>query len=303
MPTGKNWFNFFYINLGFVLYFLTIFFFTSVQQIKANWPKYRCNPMFMLLADNVEQNFVYCIQNMQKGLMGYILQPLNFITTGLSSISGDFMSEINNIRGMFNQVRDFITNIAQTIYSVFLNIIIEFQKIIIGIRDLVGKLVGVLTTFMYILSGGIDTMQSAWNGPPGQLVQALGNCFHPDTIVQLKNGNKLAMKNLNLGDILENGSRVNAIMKIDNVENQDLYLLKGKGVDTSDIYVTGSHLIYDTDTSKYIEVQFYKDAIFQEDIKTNWFSCIITSDHTISIGECVFWDWEDYVHKLHVSKK
>lgn len=298
MPTGKNWFNFLYINLGFALYFFTIFYFTSIQQIKADWPKYRCNPMFMLLADNVEENFVYCIQNMQKGLMGYILQPLNFITTGLSSLSGNFMKEINSIRNMFNSVRNFITSITQSIFGVFLNMIIEFQKIIIGIRDLVGKLIGVLTTFMYLLSGSLSTMQSAWNGPPGQLVRALGSCFHPETVVTLKNGEKTEMKNLNLGDILENGSRVNAVMKIDNYENQNLYLIKGQGVDGSNIYVTGSHLIYDTDCSKYVEVKDFKNAIYQENVKSNWFSCIITSDHKIPIGQCTFWDWEDYIHKL-----
>jgi len=298
MPTGKNWFNFIYINLGFALYFASIYYFISVQQIKENWPKYRCNPVFMPLSNNLEQDFVYCIQNMQKGLMGYILQPLTYITHNLSSLSGEFMTEINSIRSMFNQIRDFITNIVQTIFGVFLNIIIEFQKILIGIRDLVGKLVGILATFMYILDGSLQTMNSSWNGPPGQLVQALGSCFHPDTIIKLKNGNKVTMKNLSLGDILENGSRVNAVMKIDNNEKQNLYVLKNKGIDNSDIYITGSHLIFDKETSKYVEVKNYKEAVIQDIVETEWFSCIITSDHLITIGECVFWDWEDYIHKL-----
>ena len=302
MPTGKNWFNFLFVNLGFVLYFSSIYYFTSVQTIKANWPQYRCNPMFMPLADDIEQNFVYCVQNMQKGLMGYILQPLTFITTGLSSLSGNFTNDINAVRGMFSSVRTFIKSITQTIYGIFLNLIIEFQKIIIGIRDLVGKVVGILTTFLYILGGSISTMHSAWNGPPGQLVQALGSCFHPDTIVRLKNGANVAMKNLNLGDILENGSRVTALMKIDNDKKQDLYELKGMGVDGETIFVTGSHLIYDEVSKKYIEISKYDKAIIQDKIKTDWFSCIITSDHTIKIGSCIFWDWEDYVHKLNILK-
>lgn len=298
MPTGKNWFNFIYINLGFALYLGSIYYFISVQQVKENWPKYRCNPVFMPLSDNLEQDFVYCIQNMQKGLMGYVLQPLNYITNNLSGLTGEFTTEINSIRGMFNEVRSYITTIVQTIFGVFLNIIIEFQKILIGIRDLTGKITGILTAFMYLLDGSIQTMNSAWNGPPGQLVQALGACFHPDTILKLKNGNKVTMKNLSLGDILENGSRVNAVMKIDNSEKQNLYLLKNKGVDNSDIYVTGSHLIFDKEISKYVEIKNYKYALKQDIIETDWFSCIITSDHLITIGSCIFWDWEDYIHKL-----
>jgi hypothetical protein len=252
----------------------------------------------MPLASNIDENFVYCIQNMQKGLMGYILQPLNYITSSLSGISGNFMTEINSIRSMFNTVRNFITEIVQSIFGVFLNIIIEFQKIMIGIRDLVGKIVGILATFMYLLDGSLQTMNSAWNGPPGQLVQALGSCFHPDTILLLKNGNKVEMKNIHLGDILENGSRVNAVMQIDNYVNQDFYVFKSKGIDNENIYVTGSHMVLDENTLKFIEVKYHKDAIKQKEIKSDIFYCLITSDHLMKIGSLTFWDWEDYIHKL-----
>ena len=34
------------------------------------------------------------------------------------------------------------------------------------------------------------------------------------------------------------------------------------------------------------------------DKKTYWFSCLITSDHKIQIGDEVFWDWEDHFLKL-----
>jgi len=298
MPTGQNWFNFVYVNLGFSLYILSMYYFSSVDEIKANWPDYRCNPMYMPLSDNLQEDFTYCVQSMQTNLMGYLLQPITFITSSFSKLSGTFMTEINSVREMFNAVRTFITNIIQTIYGIFLNIIIEFQKIIIGIRDLVGKLIGVLTALMYIIEGSQYTMESAWNGPPGQMVKALGSCFHPETIVKLKNGNIQSMKELNLGDILENGSKVIAVMKIDNSDNDSLYKLEGRGVNNSDIYVTGSHLVYDKNKMKYIEVKNYSAAIKQDIEKTSWFSCLITDDHLIKLGQEQFWDWEDYIHKL-----
>ena len=31
--------------------------------------------------------------------------------------------------------------------------------------------------------------------------------------------------------------------------------------------------------------------------QTEWFSCLITSDHKIQIGNEVFWDWEDHFIK------
>ena len=72
MPSGKNWVNFVYINLAFALYIAGVFYYSQVAEIKANWPLYRCNPMYMPLADNMEENFTYCIQSMQTNFMGPI---------------------------------------------------------------------------------------------------------------------------------------------------------------------------------------------------------------------------------------
>ena len=86
MPKGSDWVNFIYINLAFVAQVVAIYYFTSVKQIKDNWPKYRCNPMYMPLSDDIQSDFVYCIQSMQTNYMGYLLQPLTYITSNLSAI-------------------------------------------------------------------------------------------------------------------------------------------------------------------------------------------------------------------------
>jgi hypothetical protein len=254
--------------------------------------------MFMPLSDNIEKDFTYCVQSMQTNFMGYLLQPINYIINSLSSMGDEFSGSLNYIRTMISSIRSMITTIIQNVFGVFLNLIIEFQKITIGIKDLVGKIIGIMVTIMYLIDGSIKTMQSTWNGPPGQMVRALGgNCFHPETKIKLMNGTTVAMKDLNLGDILENGSRVTALMKIDNDKKLELYKLEGLGINGATIYVTGSHLIYDEISKKYIEVCKYDKAILQDNIKTDWFSCIITTDHIIKIGKCTFWDWEDYVYK------
>ena len=300
MPSGKNWLNFIYINLGFIAYMVGLFYIVSIQEIKDNWPMYRCNPMYMPLADNMEQNFNYCIQSVTTSFMGYLLQPLTFITSSLQNNMSSFTTEINSIRNMFNNVRGFMSNIFQSIFGVFLNIIIEFQKIIIGLRDLFGKTIGIMATMLYILNGSIMTMNSAWNGPPGQMVQALGSCFHPDTKVRLLNGEIKKMRYIHLGDILENGSIVHGTMCIDNKFNkykEKELLYKISNTNGEDIYVTGSHLVYDQKKNDFIPVRYYYKAS-KTDIELEWFSCLITSDHKIQIGDEIFWDWEDHYKKI-----
>jgi hypothetical protein len=294
MPSGKNWVNFIYVNIAFAIYIAGVFYYNQVAQIKSNWPLYRCNPMYMFLADDIEENFTYCVQNMQTSFMGYLLQPLTFITTSLTTMLGGFMGDIQNIRAMFNKIRTFFSSIIQSIFGVFLNLIIEFQKITIGIKDLIGKTIGIMVSLMYVMDGSIKTMNSTWNGPPGQLVRALGKCFHPLTEVKLKNGQFKCMKDIDLGDILEDGSIVESVMKIDNKkESIPFYSINTKN---GDILVTGSHLVFDKENNTFIKVQDYKKAKLT-DIKFDWFSCLITDTHKIPIKDEIFWDWEDHFVK------
>lgn len=294
MPSGKNWVNFVYINIAFAIYIAGVFYYSQVAEIKANWPLYRCNPTYMFLADDIQENFTYCVQNIQTSLMGYLLQPLTFITSSLTSMLGGFMGDIQNIRAMFDKIRTFFTSIFQSIFGVFLNLIIEFQKITIGIRDLIGKTIGIMVSLMYVMDGSIKTMNSTWNGPPGQLVRALGKCFHPLTDIKLKNGQIKCMKDIDLGDILEDGSIVESVMKIDNKkESIPFYSIN---TENGDILVTGSHLVFDKENNTFIKVQDYKKATLT-DIKFDWFSCLITDTHKIPIKDEIFWDWEDHFVK------
>ena len=298
MPTGKNWVNFLYVNIAFAIYIAGVFYYSQVSEIKANWPLYRCNPMYMPLADNMEENFTYCIQSMQSGFMGHLLEPLTFITNTIGSMMGGFMNDIQSIRGMFNKIRTQFSNIIQSIFGVFLNLIIEFQKITISIKDLIGKTIGIMVSLMYVMDGSVKTMNSTWNGPPGQMVKALGKCFYPNTKVKLQDGTVKQMKDINLGDILENGSIVEAVMMIDNKrEPVSLYRIPNEGVGGTDIFVTGKHLVFDKKTQRLIKVENYSNAINSK-IEIDWFSCLITSDHKIQIGNELFWDWEDHFIKM-----
>jgi hypothetical protein len=294
MPKGSDWVNFIYINLAFVAQVVAIYYFTSVQQIKDNWPKYRCNPMYMPLSDDIQSDFVYCIQSMQTNYMGYLLQPLTYITSNLSAMGAGFVNNIDSIRNMMSNIRTFLSTITEGIFGVFLNIIISFQKIMISIKDLVGKMIGLMVAMMYIMDGSLKTINSSWNGPPGQMVRALGKCFHPETKIRLNDRTIKMMKDLNLGDVLENGVKIMATMQLENASGEEkLYKLEKMGVDGEDIYVTGKHMVYSEKERKYIYVKDFIGAVEQDEVKSDWFSCLITYNHTIPIGQLVFWDWED----------
>jgi hypothetical protein len=291
MPTMNNYLNLIYVNLGFLAQITVMMYFKSILEIRENWPLYRCNPPYWVFSENISEDFTYCVQNTQMNMMGYLLQPLNYMVSSLTSIGGQFNEAINKVRVMFSSIRNFVSEIIENVFGVFLNLIVEFQKIIISIKDMVGKMIGIVVTIMYVLDGSIKTMNSAWSGPPGQLVRAIGSCFHPHTEITLANGKHYRMENAPLGAELKDGGKIFAVLKIDNPKKEPLYKIKGK---EQNIYVTGEHFVLDkTNDNKWVQVKDYKFAEIQPDFIPEYFSCLITTNRRINIDDETFWDWED----------
>lgn len=116
-------------------------------------------------------------------------------------------------------------------------------------------------------------------------------CFAPETIIQLKNGTTRQMKNLELGDVLINGSIVEATMNIRN--HNDPYYKIG------DIHVTGSHYVKDGNVYKQVR-NFSKAEPTDKVAKV--VCCLVTNDHKIPVGDFVFWDWEDNLVPNHIQQ-
>ena len=294
MPTLKNYAVFIIINLAFIGQIIAMVYFRAADDIKNNWPLYRCNPSYWIFSEDVATDFNYCIQNTQSNTMGYLLQPMNYLVSNLTSFSGDLGESLNKTRSMISNIRSFTSGIIQKVFGIFSNLIIEFQKILLAIKDMVGKIIGIVMTVLFIMDGSIKTMHSMWNGPPGTMVKSIGSCFHPETKVKTKSGEIYAMKDLPLGVELEDGSKVFSVLKVDNPNKELLYRISNDS-DTSlgPVYVTGEHFILEPIFNKFIQVKYYKDAKLQTEVYSNWFSCIITTNRRIPIGKHIFWDWED----------
>tara|TARA_Y100001935_G_scaffold19813_1_gene14430 strand:- start:2316 stop:3245 length:930 start_codon:yes stop_codon:yes gene_type:complete len=292
------------LSVIIILIFVIIYVFNvlsvGIKNIQDNWPTYRCNPMVMPFAEvfghEIMSNFTFCIQGMQTDYMKYLLQPLDYNFSVITNLGESLSVNINSIRAFFSKLRTMISDIIGNIFGVFLNILIEFQRVIINVKDLFGKVIGILATLLYTVSGSIMTMESTWAGPPGQMVRAL--CFEPNTTLMTQDG-LVPMKDIKLGTKLKNGSRVCAVMQISNIDKEgkhieNIYKIEG-GENNKPIFVSGSHLVYEPELQEFVAVKDLrgKTPSLITDKKCSVLSCLITSDHSIPIGQWIFHDWED----------
>lgn len=294
------------IIIVFIVLYMFNFYVVGIQQVKDNWPLYRCNPLIMPFASvfgyDPQDNFSYCIKNTQTSFMSKFLDPLNQSIDALSSVGKDLTSNIADARSFLNISREEGASTHFKIFNTLFNAILQTQKLFINVKDMFGKLMGIVITFLNLLRGAIMTMESAWAGIPGDLVRAL--CFHPETKLELQNGEIISMKDIPLNSVLKNGTRVHAVMQITNIDEHENYIEQMYRVQRrdikavkDDILVSGSHLIYDPAIKEFVHVKDLSESNVSEvnisDVNCKTLTCLITSDHTIPIGGWIFHDWED----------
>lgn len=293
---GSDIFYTFIIILVFIALFLVNTLTIGMAKIKKNWPQYRCNPSVMPFASyfghDAGANFTYCIQNMQSSFMSYLLKPTHYAIGTLGSSVTSVMGDIQWIRKKISDFVGTITKIITSIFSVFINILIQFQRMIIKLKDVFGKVLATMTTLIYLIESSMLTGTSIMAGPVGETLRFL--CFHPETKVQMIDNSYKMMQHIEPGETLVNGSKVLASLKIVGNENDPTngyYAIYDPDQKTN-IYVTGSHKIHDITSNMFIPVKYHSDAI-PVSLTSKSMSCLVTDDHLIQIGKHTFWDWED----------
>jgi len=148
-----------------------------IKHVKDNWPLYKCKTNYMMFAwffgYDTDTNFQQCMQTMQSGYMTVLMRPANYLMSLTTSSIQGLTSSFNDVREFMNKFRINIADGIFNIFGVFLNMLTQIQLMIISMKDMVSKLIGIMTTSMYTMDTGIKTMQSTWNGPIGQVIRSL----------------------------------------------------------------------------------------------------------------------------------
>lgn len=293
---GKDVFYVLIIFLIFAILLLANFLVVGIENIKRNWPLYRCNPVVMPFAGvfghDPASNMVYCVQSMQSEYMSYLLEPLYYGLSAVRSIGTELMSDVQSIRKVTGSMRSFSLTNFTSVFSKFENIRIEFHRIMVKFKDVMSRMLGALTAFSYVFVGGIDTGQSIIRGPIGKTLDTI--CFHPDTVLYLRGNQEKAIKDIQIGDELIDGTIVEATMQIRPREHERMYTL-WDDVHKRDIWVSGSHFYYDKTYRKWQRVETHPNAVYQSEFTMSsipHLSCLVTDNGNIPIGNHIFSDWE-----------
>ena len=160
---------YFFLLFGICSY---IYYLTNVEGIKNNWVENRCKlsiipfagwinaPDGMSPGEYTTQNFTFCVQNMVSTFTQYLLLPIHFIISIITTFFTLLVKSVNNIREHINVLKEAVLRLVNEIYNRVVNVIIPFNIIFIKFEDIIGKLKGVLATIMYSILGVYYSLKS-----------------------------------------------------------------------------------------------------------------------------------------------
>jgi hypothetical protein len=166
--TGRYGIDIIKVCIVIFLFMSTITYFqiqNKLQEVKHDWPEYRCRPDVMPFAgwinapddvaplDYTKQNFMECSANSTKGVFE---KPMTMVYAGFNVVMNIFkkiLEVIEVLRLFLNKIRDTLKELFLSILNRIQNIIIPVQVMLIKLVDFFEKIKGILATFLLTFVG------------------------------------------------------------------------------------------------------------------------------------------------------
>ena len=157
------------IIIFFIGCILISLFANGKNNIKDNWELYKCNPAIMPFANyfgkDVSKNAIGCITEMQSGVTAGFMAPFTLLISSLGGIAGGISDQVSAQRGVMSSLSSVVGTKFTNLFSSFFNVLIAFHRFIIEFKDIQMKILGVVTTILYMITGQNLLGQSIVKGP------------------------------------------------------------------------------------------------------------------------------------------
>ena len=266
--------------IGFIIYYSD-----TIEDVKKNWPKYRCQPSIMpfafLYGHDTGENFQYCMGNMFQGSAMEVAGPFAGMIGSFAKTVSSSMNATNSLRQSVATMGGGINVIFQDFTDRIKNFFFQLRLSAIRMKNLLTRMYTILFSIMYMGLSGMTAAANFGNTVLFSFLDAF--CFPPETEINVKGKGLIPLYKVIIGDILTDGSRVTAKFHFA-AQGQQMVRL-GK------IQVSTNHYVMFKD--KWIKAIDHPDAIPTGPYERNSLICLNTDTHSIPIGSYRFRDYDE----------
>ena len=299
LPSTPPYLSFVILFIFAILIFGAIEIGSQISDMTNNWSEIRCQPNVMpfasLFGHDTGENFQFCLQQIIQENTKGATAPFAQGMMGFSSVLGNLMNSANSFR----------TTLASLTGGI-IKIIGEFKARMTALMGRVKLTASRMKAMMYRIYGTMFAViymgMSAQTGIANfgdtfifKFIDAF--CFAPDTKVLLKYGLERSIKYIKVGDILYDGSMVEAVIQCPS-NRSGLYNLHG-------VYVSGGHRVWSYEDFGFIDVKDHPEAKLTN-MGSDVLWTLITGSREIPVkgskGIIRFADWEEMPDTVESKK-
>ena len=263
-------------------------FMTNIKDVTANWSTYRCRPDIMIMAPiygkDMVNNMEFCLKN---GFDNRASSTTSSFYTYLASFTGvlsTLLGSINSIKMIFAT----IVGTATTVFSEFAQrmkaLLYRVQLTAIRMKFLMSRISAIMNSVIFMGMSGIKAGQNFSNTFLFKFLDTF--CFDPDTPIFVKGCGTIPIRDVKIGDILQNNEKVTATFQF-NADGQMMVYL-------DNILVSTNHYVHYN--NRWIQAKDHPNAKVAE----NWSGgterpliCLNTDTHSFTIGGYTFKDYDE----------
>ena len=142
------------------------------DDIKKEWPKYRCHPQVipfagiinkdpdMSILETSASNFTYCTNTILTNITGYFVSPIYYLANSLTSIVYGTADTIQYVRMKIASIISNFSNMDSIIMGKIMGYIIPVRIFLIKIKNMMARSNGTLVTSVFTAIGGYLGLKS-----------------------------------------------------------------------------------------------------------------------------------------------
>lgn len=278
------------ISAVMLVVLIMLFAFGNLQEIAKNFPRYRCNPIFMPFASffgyDTKENFNFCLTSIFNLKAAEIFSPIYTLLGGFTDIIKLVVDVALGIRKLFSNflfgVNNFVRNVRDRIQGLLFNVRMSFMKI----NNLMGRVYGTMYAVLWM---GMSATTAGFNIADNDLVKFVFEfCFDPNTPIALADGTTKAIKDVVIGDVLS------PLPDGTNPVVTSTLLFNGKVtpmVKINEVIVSAEHYVQISGGAM-VPAEQHPDAITHNSIPQ--LVCLNVTGHKFRVGELIVADYDEH---------
>jgi hypothetical protein len=258
--------------------------------VKNNWGEYRCQIEIMLFASffghDTMENLQFCLSSGFNNRASTAISPFYGIMSGFTQVLTTFLESINSIRITFATLVGSISQVFSEFSQRVQQLMYRIQASALRLKFLMNRVFGTMYSLVFMGMSGLKAVDNFSNTTIYKFMNFMA-CFPPETPLVLQDKGTVQMKDVVIGDVFANTPiRVTGTVQILG-DGQQMIAMNGCSVSATHYVEEDGRWILSKDSRKGKPAEVWKGGIDRP------LTCLVTSSHTLPIGNILFSDYHE----------